>query len=194
MSQLILAVNSSDHVSGNPEASVELVEYGDYECPYCGNAYPIVKDIQQRFGNELKFVFRNFPLRKIHPNAFDAAMATEAAGVQHKFWEMHDLVFENQKFLNRENIFQFARQISLDLERFQEDMQQKKLADKIEKDFETGLRSGVNRTPTFFINGEKYEGSYNRDELFQALKSQLNQRLLKNSQNIDQSRLSKNYY
>lgn len=173
MTQLILAGHSNDHMAGNPEAPIELVEYGDYECPFCGNAYPIVKDIQQRLGNELKFVFRNFPLRNVHPNAFTAALATEAAGLQNKFWEMHDVVFENQKALDKENIFQFASEIGLDVKRFKDDIQQKALADKVEKDFETGLRSGVNRTPTFFINGKKYEGSYNRDELFQTLKSQL---------------------
>lgn len=178
MTQLILAINSTDHVAGNPEAPVELVEYGDYECPYCGNAYPIVKDIQERLGKELKFVFRNFPLRKIHPNSFATSVATEAASLQGKFWEMHDMIFENQKILDADSILLFACKLGLDVERFKNDIQQKELADKVEKDFESGIRSGVNRTPTFFINGSKYEGSYNRDELFQNLKNQLTSNVL----------------
>jgi protein-disulfide isomerase len=174
MTQLLRAVNSNDHIAGNDDATIELVEYGDYECPYCGMAYPIVKDIQQKLGSQVKFIFRNFPLRKIHPNAFAAAVATEAAGLQGKFWEMHDLVFENQKQLSAENIFRLASSIGLDLERFKEDIQEKVLAEKVERDFESGLRSGVNRTPTFFINGEKYNGDWREeDELYQYLEKQL---------------------
>jgi protein-disulfide isomerase len=97
MKQLTPLVNSNDHIIGNPGASLELAEYGDYECPYCGRAYPIVKDIQQQLGRDIKFVFRNFPLSNIHPHAFLAAVATETADLQGKFWEMHDIIFENQK-------------------------------------------------------------------------------------------------
>jgi len=122
-------------------------------------------------GTELKFVFRNFPLRKIHPNAFMASIATEAAGLQDKFWEMHDIIFENQKTLDPENIFLFAGSLGLDTERFKDDIQQRSLIDKVEKDFESGIRSGVNRTPTFFINGKKYDGDWNEGQLLQYLKS-----------------------
>jgi protein-disulfide isomerase len=174
MTHLTPAVNSIDHSFGNPGAAIELVEYGDYECPYCGKAYPIIKDIQLKLEGELKFVFRNFPLAKIHPNAFSAAVATEAAGLQNKFWEMHDMIFENQKTLEPENIFHFADLLRLDIERFSYDIQLKALHQKVEKDFESGLRSGVNRTPTFFINGIKYEGSWSGDQLYSYLKSQLN--------------------
>lgn len=173
MTQLTPAVHSSDHSYGNPNAPIVLVEYGDYECPYCGKAYPIIKDIQQRLGNDLKFVFRNFPLAKIHPNAFSAAVATEAAGLQNKFWEMHDLVFENQKTLDSEKLFHFADLLRLDIERFGYDIQLKSLILKVEKDFESGLRSGVNRTPTFFVNGIKYDGSWSGDQLYQYLKGHL---------------------
>src|ERR1044071_6844018 len=107
MKQLIQAVHSGDHVFGSPDAAIELLEYGDYECPYCGRAYPVVKDIQQQLGNDLRFVFRNFPLRKIHPHAVAAAVATEAAALQGKFWEMHDVVFENQRELDDYNILLF---------------------------------------------------------------------------------------
>jgi len=171
MNQLTLPVNSEDHIFGNPDAAIELLEYGDYECPYCGRAYPIVKDIQQQLGRELKFVFRNFPLRKIHPNAFMASIATEAAGLQDKFWEMHDIIFENQKTLDTENIFLFAGKLGLEIELFKNDIQQKSLIDKVEKDFESGIRSGVNRTPTFFINGKKYDGDWDGEQLLQYLKS-----------------------
>jgi protein-disulfide isomerase len=173
MTRLIPAVNANDHIYGNPNAALELVEYGDYQCPYCGRAYPIVKSIQQRLGEDLKFVFRNFPLSKIHPQAFIAAVATEAAGLQNKFWEMHDAVFENQKALDDEAIFLLAKIIGLDLELFSNDIQQKELLRKVEKDFESGMRSGVNRTPSFFINGTKYEGSWEENDLLIYLKGQL---------------------
>jgi|SRR5688572_837838 protein-disulfide isomerase len=173
MTQLKTAVNSNDHIYGNAKAALELVEYGDYECPYCGRAYPIIKSIQQKLGPDLKFVFRNFPLSKIHPHAFSAAVATEAAGLQDKFWEMHDIVFENQKILDAENIFLFAQTIGLDLDRFKNDVEQNELAEKVRQDFESGLRSGVNRTPSFFINGKKYEGGWEEDIFLQYLKNQL---------------------
>lgn len=173
MRKLIPAVSSHDHSYGNPYAALELVEYGDYECPYCGRAYPIIKSIQEVLGPDLKFVFRNFPLTKIHPQAFAAAVATEAAGLQGKFWEMHDLIFENQRGLHEQSFLTFAEDLGLDLERFKNDSQQKELADKVDHDFESGLRSGVNRTPSFFINGEKYEGSWEQDVFLLYLKGQL---------------------
>lgn len=169
MKQLIYPVNSNDHISGNLDAPLELVEYGDYECPHCGFAYPIVKGIQQQLAGDIKFVFRNFPLSKIHPHAFSAAVATEAAGLQDRFWEMHDIVFENQKKLNAENISRFAFTLGLDMERFENDIKQESLIEKVEKDFESGIRSGVNRTPTFFINGEKFEGEWINNQLLQYL-------------------------
>jgi protein-disulfide isomerase len=179
MTQLVPAVNSSDNIFGNPAAWIELVEYGDYECPYCGRAYPVVKVIQEYLGSDLKFVFRNFPLRKIHPNAFPAALATEAAGRQNKFWEMHDIIFENQQTLDGWHILHFGLIVGLDLEKFKEDMQDQVLIDKVSKDFESGLRSGVNRTPTFFINGSKYEGEWKGDLLLQHLKGLLREASIK---------------
>ena len=173
MTRLIPLVNKNDHVLGNIAARIELVEYGDYECPYCGRAYPIVKGIQEQLGEELKFIFRNFPLSKIHPHAFSAAVATEAAGLQDKFWEMHDIIFENQKKLDTGSIIFFAGDIGLNLESFKNDIQQIQMTDKVNRDFESGIRSGVNRTPTFFINGYKYDGEWTEDELFQYLKSLL---------------------
>lgn len=158
-------VSARDHISGDEKAWVELLEYGDYQCPYCGRAYPIVKSIQQQLGNNLKFVFRNFPLTKIHPQAKLAAIATEAAGLQGRFWEMHNVIFENQKRLYRRALLDYAAGINLDLMQFETDLDNEVLAEKVMSDFESGLRSGVNATPTFFINGEKYTGNWDGDEL-----------------------------
>ncbi len=173
MIDLTPAVNSNDHIYGNIYAPLELVEYGDYECPFCGRAYPIVKDIQENLGQDLKFIFRNFPLRKIHPNAYPAAVATEAAARQGKFWEMHDIIFENQKTLSPERFLEFARSLGLDMELFQKDIADEALLNKARKDFESGMRSGVNRTHTFFVNGKKFNGDWSKDQLLQYLKCEL---------------------
>jgi protein-disulfide isomerase len=173
MTQLIPPVSIIDNSYGNPAALIELVEFGDYECPYCGRAYPIVKNIQKILGSDLKFVFRNFPLRKIHPNAFPAALATEAAARQNRFWEMHDIIFENQRSLDADKFIQFGVILGLDPDRFKTDMQDQVLMAKVSKDFESGLRSGVNRTPTFFINGIKYEDHWSDYHLLEHLRSVL---------------------
>lgn len=173
MIQLVPAVNGHDNIFGNPDAVLELVEYGDYECPHCGRAYPIIKDLLQKMGNDIRFAFRNFPLSQIHPHAFSAAVAAEAAGQQNRFWEMHDLIFENQKKLDVENLFGYASAVGLDLDRFKNDIQQQALADKVENDFESGMRSGVNGTPTFFIDGKKYNGAWDGDQLYQYLTSKI---------------------
>ncbi|MBS1663746.1 MAG: DsbA family protein [Bacteroidetes bacterium] len=173
MTQLKPLINSNDHLFGNPAASLELVEYGDYECPHCRRAYPIVKAIKEILGPELKFVFRNFPLSNIHPHAFMAAVATEAAGLQGRFWEMHDIVFENQKNLEVDNLLLLASNIGLDIDRFESDLRSKALHEKVEKDFESGMRSGVNGTPTFFINGRKFEGDWSRGALLEELRAVL---------------------
>ena len=154
--QLRPAVSAIDHAAGDANAPIEIVEYGDYQCPHCGRAHPIVKQLQKELGNELRFVFRNFPLDQIHPQAFTAAVATEAAARQGKFWEMHDIIFENQERLAAEDIFSYAKQIGIDLEKFAADIQLTELSDKVEADFESGLRSGVNATPSFFVNGQKF--------------------------------------
>jgi protein-disulfide isomerase len=166
-------VSAQDHMYGNPEASIELVEYGDFQCPHCGRAYPIVNRIQEIFGKDLKFVFRNFPLTKIHAQAKIAAVATEAAGLQGRYWEMHHMVFENQRRLFRNALMEYAAVLNLDLEQFEADLDNTTLVAKVEADFETGLRSGVNATPTFFINGEKYTGIWEGDALIHFLQKEL---------------------
>jgi protein-disulfide isomerase len=173
MTNLKPAVNSKDHVQGKDTAFLELVEYGDYQCPHCGRAYPIIKKVQRQLGADLKFVFRNFPLSEIHPDAFNAAVAAEAAGLQDKFWEMHDIIFENQRALDIESLFLYAAKTGLNLELFKEDIQKAGIISKVEQDFESGIRSGVNGTPSFFINGKKYNESWEAAELIQYLKSQL---------------------
>ncbi|MES3017596.1 MAG: thioredoxin domain-containing protein [Bacteroidota bacterium] len=153
------AVSESDHIQGQLNAPVELVEYGDYECPHCGRAYPIVKELQQQIGPALKFIFRNFPLAKIHPHAKSAAIAAEAAAFQGKYWEMHDLLFENQKRLTSAAVSEYAQMLGLDMTKFEKDIANPALGEKIDGEFYSGMRSGVNATPTFFINGEKFESS-----------------------------------
>lgn len=164
-------VSGQDHSAGKNDAPIELVEYGDYECPHCGRAYPILKDLQQKMGDDLKFVFRNFPLGEMHPHAIMAAIASEAAALQGKFWEMHDIIFEHQTNLSPQALFDFAETLQLDMPKFEHDITQKALADKVEQHFESGMRSGVNGTPTFFINGAKYQGSWEGNDLYKYLQS-----------------------
>ncbi len=173
MTALKPPVNTRDHIQGKYTAPLELVEYGDYQCPHCGRAYPIIKNLQRNLGPDLKFVFRNFPLSEIHPDAFNAAVAAEAAGLQQKFWDTHDIIFENQQDLNLESLFLYAKTIGLDLEHFKNDIQKNTLITKVEQDFESGIRSGVNGTPSFFINGKKYNGDWEEHVFSQYLKSQL---------------------
>jgi protein-disulfide isomerase len=152
MSTLKVAVNSADHRQGNPNASIVLIEYGDFECPHCKLAHPLVQRLLRERGYEILFVYRNFPLRKIHPNAYISAVAAEAAGKQNKFWEMHHLIFENQSKLNANYLVSLAEIIDLDFNQFTRDFRSEEIQHKIQSDFEGGLRSGVNGTPTFFIN------------------------------------------
>ncbi len=170
MSGLMLPVNRKrDHMQGNPDAPLTLVEYGDYECPFCGAAYPVVKQVQQRLGDQLCFVFRNFPLTQLHPHAQHAAEAAESAGGQGKFWEMHDMLFEHQRALDDPHLVQYATAIGLDVARFKMDIAAHTYADRVREDFISGVRSGVNGTPTFFINGRRHDGSSDLKGLLAAL-------------------------
>ena len=171
MSALKPAVSSKDNIQGNASAPIELVEYGDYQCPHCGRAYPILKNIQAKLGDQLKFVFRNFPLATIHPHATHAAIATEAAARQHKFWEMHDYIFEHQNRLDDASLVKYAAHLELDAAQFASDFEKQELAQKVEDDFESGVRSGVNGTPSFFINGQKYSGDWNEAPFLAHLQS-----------------------
>lgn len=159
-----------DHIQGPAEAPVTLVEYGDYECPYCGQAYPIVKDIQERMGEQLRFVFRNFPITTAHPHAEHAAEAAETSGAQGRFWEMHDHLFENQRHLSDDDLRSYARALELDGDRFDKELDEHVHADRVHEDFMSGVRSGVNGTPTFFINGLRHDDSYEVETLLNALR------------------------
>jgi Protein-disulfide isomerase len=158
--QLTPPVGAGDHVAGPDDAPVTLVEYGDYECPHCGLAHPIVKAVQQELGSQLRFVFRNFPLAEAHPHARLAAQAAEAAAAQGKFWEMHDIVFEHQDALEVEDLIGYAKSLGLDAAQFSRDLETGTYAKKVRDDFRNGVRSGVNGTPTFFVNGVRYDGSW----------------------------------
>jgi len=164
--QLTPPVNALDHVAGPDDAPVTLVEYGDFECPYCGMAHPIVKAAQRELGNQLRFVFRNFPLAEAHPHARLAAQAAEAAGAQGRFWEMHDMLFEHQYALELHDLIGYAKSLGLDVQQFERNLEAGTYAKKVRDDFRSGVRSGVNGTPTFFVNGERYNGSWANEEAF----------------------------
>jgi protein-disulfide isomerase len=173
MSRLTQSVSSRDHAEGPADAASTLVEYGDYQCPYCGAAYPVVKDVQKTLGKKLRFVFRNFPLTQAHPYALIAAEAAEAAALQGKFWEMHDLLFEEQHLLKPEIIPSWANRIGLNVEQFGNDIKKDVVEKRIQEDRRSGIRSGVNGTPTFFINGSRYDDPPDYNSLLAALESAL---------------------
>jgi protein-disulfide isomerase len=156
-----------DHILGGPTAPVTLVEYGDFECSYCGQAYPVVKEVVSAFLEQMCFVFRSFPLTQIHPHAAHAAEAAEAA--QGRFWEMHDLLYEHQDALEDDDLLAYASQVGLDLNRFQVELAQSAYAQRVRDDFMSGVRSGVNGTPTFFINGRRHDGGFDLRSLSEAI-------------------------
>ena len=173
MAKLTPPINKNDHVHGHPDALVTLVEYGDYQCPHCGAAFPIIKQIQKAFAKNLRFAFRHFPLSNVHEYAFPAAIAAEAAGRQGKFWEMHDMIYEGQSMLSKNALLEFAKEVGLNIPTFKLDLLDQTLVKKVESDFESGMRSGVNGTPSFFINGEKYNGLYDYASLAWAVEENM---------------------
>ena len=162
-------VSERDHAQGRAGAPVTLVEYGDYQCPYCGAAYPEVKRLQKTLGKRLRFVFRNFPLTQAHPYALIAAEAAEAAALHGKFWQMHDLIYENQAALEPDILPAWAEKVGLDLDEFGTAIQQGGVTKRIKEDRMSGIRSGVNGTPSFFINGTRYDGAPDHDSLLAAV-------------------------
>ena len=151
-------VSSNDHIQGGKNAIITLVEYGDYECPYCGQAYPVIKQVQKYYGSKLRFVFRNFPLTEVHPLAMSAAQTAEYAGAEGLFWEMHDLIYENQSNLNIELFFALAKSLNLSPAKLKEVLTSQTFDQKIQRDFIGGVKSGVNGTPTIYINDVRYSG------------------------------------
>ena len=147
-----------DHIRGRINAPISLLEYGDYECPFCGEAQPIVREIQRRLGDDLCFAFRHFPLTNVHPHAEHAAEAAEAAGEQGDFWPMHETLFDNQDALDDESLTEYAAALGLNEVRFIQEVVSGAHAQRIRDDFKAGVRAGVNGTPCFFINGQRYDG------------------------------------
>lgn len=169
--RLTIPVGERDHRQGPANASVTLVEYGDYECPYCGEAYPIVKHVQEALDDRLQFVFRNFPLTAAHPHAQQAAEAAESVGAQGKFWEMHDALYEHQDDLKTAGLLRLASLVGADATTTAKDLQSGAFEDRVYEDFMSGVRSGVGGTPTFFINGSRYDGSWDADTLIAILQT-----------------------
>ncbi|RKG92051.1 DsbA family protein [Corallococcus terminator] len=169
MSRLHRPTGQEDHFQGSRDAPLLLVEFGDYQCPYCGRAYGEVKRLQEALGDRMALVFRNFPLTQAHPLALQAAEAAEAAGAQGRFWEMHDLLFENQDALELPVLLSHAEGLELDVDRFRKDLASHRYEERIRRDFMDGVRSGVNGTPTFFINGHRHDGDFSTASLLAAM-------------------------
>ena len=162
-------VAGDDHVQGGPDAVVALVQYGDYECPYTRLSRHSVHQLQREFADGLRFVFRHFPLVEIHPHARAAATAAEAAGAQTDFWRMHEYLFEHQQHLEELDLRRYATELGLDVDRFERDRRSPEVARRIERDLASGDRSGVEGTPTFYVNGMRHDGGYALDSLRAAI-------------------------
>jgi protein-disulfide isomerase len=174
--RLTVPVGSEDHVAGDDHAAITLVEYGDFECPYCGQAFTIVKELQQELGDDLRVVFRNMPLSNVHPHAMLAAEAAEAAGLQGKFWEMHDVLFENQRDLSQKSLIRYAQEAGADAPEVEAALTQGTTRKRVNDDIEGAIRSGVNGTPTFFVNGRRYDGSWAHEPFSTYLQEVLGRR------------------
>ena len=173
--KLAVPVNETDHMLGVDSARVVLLQYGDFECPTCGQAFPAVKLLLAKFGRSLRFVFRHFPLTEAHPNAQQAAEAAEAAGAQNKFWPMHDLLFQNQSHLKGGDLHRYAAQLELDLVRFDFELADQVYRQRVNEHVDSGRRSGVRSMPAFFIDGSLVDVSFGLDHLHDAIHARLSQ-------------------
>jgi protein-disulfide isomerase len=171
---LTLPVGPRDHIIGRADAPVTVVEYGDYECPFCGAAHKVVGKLIHHMPSTMRYVFRHFPLAKIHPHAQQAAEAAEAAAAQGKFWDMHNMLFTNQLALDLQSLVRYAGLLQLNLARFTNDLAKHTYALRVREDFMSGIRSGVNGTPTFFINGVRHDESYDMQTLSAAIQAAAN--------------------
>ncbi|MBI5306589.1 thioredoxin domain-containing protein [Candidatus Wolfebacteria bacterium] len=172
-------ISVSDWTKGNQKAKIIIIEYSDFQCPACGFYYPLIKQLVVDFNDKIQFTYRHFPLKQIHQNAELAAFAAEAAGKQMKFWEMHDLIFENQSKwsdqINAKNTFlSYAQSLQLDIERFKNDLDSKEIKEKVKNDYQSGIQSGVNSTPTFFLNDRKIQNPRNYDKFRNIIKQAVN--------------------
>jgi protein-disulfide isomerase len=166
---LFAPIGPRDHTVGPADAPATLVEYGDYECPHCGRAYPIVESVRRQLGGSLLFAYRHFPLTQIHPHAADAAEMAEVAGSQNHFWPMHQMLFTHQAALDPGHLVAYAEQVGMDPRWAATAFLAHTHASRVQEDFLSGVRSGVNGTPTFFINGARYDGSWDEPDLVDAL-------------------------
>ncbi len=166
---LALPVSERDHAQGPANAPITLVEYGDYQCPYCGEAFPIVEDLCRKLGDQMRFVFRNFPLTQSHEYAEVAAEAAEAAAAQGRFWEMHHELFTNQKSLRKSHLVRYAAELGLNIGQFSHALTTRTFQLRVREDFMSGVRSGVNGTPTFFINGTRHDGPFDLSSLLEGI-------------------------
>ncbi len=169
--RLATPVSGRDHILGPETAAAQLLEYGDYECPFCGEAHQVLKQLLQMVGDETQYAFRHFPLTQIHPHSQLAAEAAEAAGAQGRFWEMHNMLFEHQHYLGIQDLIGYASALGLDVPRFAGELQTHVHLPRVREDFMTGIRSGVNGTPTFFVNGVRHNGGYDLPSLLEAIES-----------------------
>ncbi len=172
VSGLSLPIGARDHFRGSSQPAVSLLEYGDYQCSYCRMAYPIVEEIQKRFSQQLQFIFRHFPIKQIHPFAQGAAEAAEAASNQGKFWEMHTLLF-TRKELDYDSLKKYAAEIGIDEDQFQQDLENHSQIGRVQEDLQSGLDSGVMGTPSFFVNGAPYRGSWLLPDLSSYIESKI---------------------
>jgi protein-disulfide isomerase len=169
--KLAIPVTARDHAQGPATAPVTLVMYGDYECSYCGRAYPIVKAVQKAMGDKLRFVFRNYPLTQSHPHALHAAEVAEAVALHGDFWAIHDALYEHQSALDDQHLLGYAKHLGLDHEKVAKDASSDTVIAQLRADIEGGDKSGVNGTPAFYINGTQHEGSWDYEPLLHAIQS-----------------------
>ena len=173
MSDLKVPPSENDHIRGAKNAAVTLVEYGDYECPFCAAAHPVVQALGETFASDLCFVFRHFPLTQLHPNAESAAETAEFAGAHGRFWQMHDALYEHQKWLSTPLLFALTRALQLSEVELRYALAVGKYRPKVQSDFVGGVRSGVNGTPTFFINNQRHNGPFDFETLSSAIGAHL---------------------
>ncbi len=171
MTKLSTPVSTHDHIQGEANAPITLVQYGDYQCPACGQAYPIVKAVQKKLGAKLRFVFRNYPLTRSHAHALHAAEVAEAAAVHGKFWEMHDALYQHQSQLDDAHLLALAKQLGLDPDAVAKEASSAKVVERIEADPASGDASGIQGTPAFYVNGESLEGAWDEASLLAALQA-----------------------
>jgi protein-disulfide isomerase len=169
MSRLSQPVSPADHILGPDGAPVTLLEYGDFECPFCGRANRVVTEVLHRFADRVRYVFRHFPLTHTHAHALAAAEAAEAAAAQGRFWHMHAMLFEHQDALEFDDLLEYARALGLDVRRFAADLRSGRQRPKVTEDYHSGVRSGVTSTPTFFINETRFDLAWDPDTLSAAL-------------------------